>query len=178
MTVHVMTSTLFGEAGEVAKVMMSIAREITESGNPFPPPVCLLFGGETTVTVRGKGQGGRSQQLCLAFLSELDPSRNCTLLSAGSDGIDGNSDAAGALVDGDTIIRMNRLGLIPEVYLRENDAYRFFLQTDDLLMTGPTGTNVMDIQILYVDKPRRRDAFSGHASVISDQGRSQDPPVG
>jgi len=148
---HIMTSSLCGEAGEVAKVLVALAREIGKTGNPFPPPVCLLFGGETTVTVTGTGTGGRNQQLCLSFLAEHPFPVKCTLLSAGSDGIDGNSDAAGAIVDGETIIRMNRLGLNADSYLRQNDAYHFFKQTDDLLFTGPTGTNVMDMQILYIE---------------------------
>ena len=147
---HIMTSSLYGEAGEVAKVLVGLAREIRKTGNPFRPPVCLLFGGETTVTVRGSGTGGRSQQLCLSFLAESGFSAEGMLLSAGSDGIDGNSDAAGAVVDDGTIDRMNRLGLDPDSYLSRNDAYHFFRQTGDLLFTGPTGTNVMDMQILYI----------------------------
>ncbi|MBN1545668.1 MAG: glycerate kinase [Syntrophaceae bacterium] len=148
---HIMTSSLYGEAGEVAKVLIALAREIGRPGNPFSPPVCLLFGGETTVTVRGDGQGGRNQQLCLAALAESGFPAHCTLLSAGSDGIDGNSDAAGAIVDRNTWIKMNELDLNPVLYLQQNDAYHFFQQTGDLILTGPTGTNVMDMQILYVE---------------------------
>ncbi len=150
LTAHIMTSSLYGEANEVAKVLLALAREIDRTGNPFSAPVCLLFGGETTVTVRGDGRGGRNQQLCLAALAESGFPSHFTLLSAGSDGIDGNSDAAGAIVDCQTLGRMNKLGLNPDTYLQKNDAYHFFLQTGDLLLTGPTGTNVMDMQILYI----------------------------
>ena len=103
------------------------------------------------MTVRGSGTGGRSQQLCLSFLAESGFSAEGMLLSAGSDGIDGNSDAAGAVVDGRTVPGARSLGLDPQAFLDENDSYRFFEQAGGLIKTGPTGTNVMDLQIILIE---------------------------
>jgi glycerate-2-kinase len=116
----------------------------------------LLFGGETTVTVTGTGSGGRNQERALAFAGEIDGLAGVTLLSAGTDGTDGPTDAAGALVDGNTASRARTLGIDPGRYLNYNDSYAFFQRYDALsdgqshIMTGPTGTNVMDIQIMLV----------------------------
>ncbi len=147
---YIMSSRLRGEAREVAKVIISIGEEILISKNPFRTPVCLLFGGETTVTVRGKGKGGRNQEMCLAALKEIGTRRFLTFLSAGTDGVDGSSEAAGALVDHTTFAEVRRRGLIIEEYLSNNDSSSLFEQTGDLITTGPTGTNVMDITILLV----------------------------
>ncbi len=118
---------------------------------------CLLFGGETTVTVRGTGKGGRNQELALAFAREIAGTRGITLLSAGTDGTDGPTDAAGAVVDGNTVVRARETGMHPEAYLVDNDSYTFFSRIDSLtggshhLITGPTGTNVMDLQIILIE---------------------------
>jgi len=123
---------------------------VRKSGEPVEPPACLLSGGETTVTVRGKGKGGRNQELALAMVRELAGLEGVLVLSAGTDGTDGPTDAAGAFVDGGTLERARKLGLEPEDYLRENDSYNFFEALGDLFVTGPTGTNVMDLQIALI----------------------------
>lgn len=113
--------------------------------------LCIISGGETTVTVKGHGIGGRNMELALAFAIEIEGTTGITLLSAGTDGTDGPTDAAGAVVDGKTISLARQKGLAPEGYLENNDSYTFFKETGDLLFTGPTGTNVMDIQIVLMD---------------------------
>ncbi len=147
----IMTSQIKGEAKEVAKVLISISKEIKKSGNPFKTPVLLLFGGETTVTVRGNGKGGRNQELCLSALQEIKDTKGITILSGGTDGIDGNSDAAGAVVDWSTYAKAKELNLEVNRYLSNNDSYSFFSKTDSLIKTGYTGTNVMDITIIMVE---------------------------
>ncbi len=113
--------------------------------------ICLISGGETTVTVRGNGLGGRNTELALAFAEEIKGMQGITLLSAGTDGTDGPTDAAGAIVDGDTVERAEAAGIDPENYLNNNDTYHFFKAAGGLLITGPTGTNVMDLQIILLD---------------------------
>ena len=113
--------------------------------------VCLISGGETTVSVRGNGLGGRNTELALSFAIEIEDIDGLTLLSAGTDGTDGPTDAAGAIVDGQTIKRAKNMGLEADNYLENNDSYNFFRQTGELFITGPTGTNVMDIQIIVIE---------------------------
>jgi hydroxypyruvate reductase/glycerate 2-kinase len=112
--------------------------------------ICMISGGETTVTVTGNGKGGRNTELALSFAREIQGIEGITLLSAGTDGTDGPTDAAGAIVNGKTIARARAKGLDPEAYLENNDSYSFFKKIDSLLVTGPTGTNVMDIQIILI----------------------------
>jgi len=114
-------------------------------------PLCLLSGGETTVVVSGPGTGGRNMELALAFALEIDGIPGITLLSAGTDGTDGPTVAAGAIVDGSTAMRARQRGLDPLEYLRTNDSYTFFSELGGLFITGPTGTNVMDIQIMVIE---------------------------
>ncbi|KAB2879854.1 glycerate kinase [bacterium] len=147
---HIMTSRLDGEAREAAKAITAIGKEIHISGNPFSPPVCLIFGGETTVTVRGKGKGGRNQELCLSALNEFRSMAFLTILSAGTDGIDGQCDAAGTAADCETFWKAQELQLNIDEYLAANDSYNFFKKTNDLIMTGPTGTNVGDITLMII----------------------------
>lgn len=153
----IIDSALHGEAREVARTLAQTAR--TElAGMKTGERHCLLCGGETTVTVRSNGIGGRNQELALAFAIEVEGMRGVSLLSAGTDGSDGPTDAAGALVDGDTAALALQHGLDPLAYLNNNDSYAFFQRLDtatnghDHLKTGPTGTNVMDIQIVLLDK--------------------------
>src|SRR5512146_2889835 len=119
---------------------------------------CLLWGGETTVTVRGNGKGGRNQEMALAFALEIDGMSGIAMLSAGTDGTDGPTDAAGAMVDGSTAAQARRTGIEPVDYLEDNDSYTFFRRLDELsgahchFRTGPTGTNVMDLQIVLCTK--------------------------
>ncbi len=111
----------------------------------------MLSGGETTVTLRGKGLGGRNQEFILAAGLELDNWNGIVALSAGTDGTDGPTDAAGALADGTMVKKAAKLGLDPWRYLRDNDSYHLFEKLGDLLKTGPTNTNVMDLRIILID---------------------------
>jgi glycerate-2-kinase len=146
----VLSSVIQGEAKEAAKVLCAVAREVRRFGRPVKPPACLLCGGETTVTIRGNGTGGRNMELALAGALALQGTSGILLLSAGTDGTDGPTDAAGAFADGNTVSRAQHLGLSAEKHLNENNAYPFFKALDDLLITGPTRTNVMDMQILLI----------------------------
>src|SRR5205814_1021683 len=121
-----------GEAREVAKVFAALAREEAASGRPLPRPCCLVAGGETTVTVRGPGRGGRNQELALAAAPKLAGLPDVLLVSLATDGNDGPTDAAGALADGSTLERAQALGLDPHASLAENDAYAFFERLGDL----------------------------------------------
>jgi len=143
-----LTTALKGESREVAKVLAALLLEMRRSGHPLSPPACLLLGGETTVTVRGKGKGGRSQELVLAGAIAIAGGRDLVIWSAGTDGTDGPTDAAGAVADGDTWARAKEVGLDPLRALEENDAYHFFEGLGDLIKTGPTLTNVMDVILL------------------------------
>ena len=142
----ILSSTLQGEAREVARSLAHRARTAN-----LNRPFCLLSGGETTVTVKGNGLGGRNTELALAFALEIEEVSGITFLSAGTDGTDGPTDAAGAVVDGRTIGRAKNMNLDATKYLNDNDSYTFFQKTNDLLITGPTGTNVMDIQVILVE---------------------------
>ncbi|MGQ9493737.1 MAG: glycerate kinase type-2 family protein [Anaerolineae bacterium] len=138
-----------GEAREIAKIFAAIAREIAHSGQPVSRPACIIAGGETTVSVRGKGLGGRNQELVLAaapFIAGLD---KVAILSLGTDGTDGPTDAAGAIASGSTISRAAQKGLSVASYLANNDAYHFFQNLGDLLITGPTNTNVNDLIFVF-----------------------------
>jgi len=139
-----------GEAREVAKLFAASAREIATSDRPVARPACLIAGGETTVTLRGQGKGGRNQELALAAAIEIAGMREVVVLSGGTDGTDGPTDAAGAIADGDTLARAGERGLDARAFLARNDAYHFFQPLDDLLITGPTNTNLNDVIIVLV----------------------------
>ncbi len=143
-----LSTMIEGETREVAKVHTAIAKEILKSGRPVGRPACILSGGETTCTVRGLGLGGRNQEFALAAAIEISGLQNVVILSGGTDGTDGPTDAAGAIVDGQTLRRAQEHGLRAEHFLRENDSYHFFQPLGDLLITGPTYTNVMDLRIV------------------------------
>jgi glycerate 2-kinase len=145
-----LTSTLEGEARHVGTVLASIAREPSVSGNPVHKPAGLVAGGETTVTVRGKGKGGRNQEIALASALKLGGLGGIVVASLSTDGIDGPTDAAGAIVDGKTLDRAKKMGLEGEKYLADNDSYHFFSKLGDLVFTGPTGTNVNDVSVIIV----------------------------
>ena len=143
-----------GEAREWAKVLVGIGKDIRKASVLGPKPACIIAGGETTVTLRGKGKGGRNQEIALAALAEMqqDP-ENCGglyLLSASTDGNDGPTDAAGAFAAVELLADADQKGLSVGAFLRNNDAYTFFDQIGGLLKTGPTNTNVCDLQILIV----------------------------
>ena len=151
--VSVLSPELVGEAVEAGRLLARLARSVRDEGKPVQPPACLLVGGETTVQLgRVHGLGGRNQELALAALAacSADGMRDILILSAGTDGEDGPTDAAGALADARVLRRALALGLEPEDYLARHDSYNFFNPLGGLLRTGPTGTNVMDLQIVLV----------------------------
>jgi hydroxypyruvate reductase len=145
-----LSSFISGETREVAAVHGAIAREIIATGNPVDRPACVISGGETTVTIRGAGLGGRNQEFALAAAVETAGLDNVVILSGGSDGTDGPTRAAGAVADGTTVARAKRIGLDARLFLRNNDSYHFFEPLGDLLVTGPTFTNVMDLRLVLV----------------------------
>ncbi len=146
----ILSTFIEGETREVARVHAAIAREILKRDLPVRRPACIISGGETTVTIRGKGLGGRNQEFVLAAAIDVDGLEDVVILSGGTDGTDGPTDAAGAIADGLTVRRAKSMGLDPERYLRENDSYHFFQALGDLLITGPTFTNVMDLRLVIV----------------------------
>lgn len=138
-----------GEARHVARVAAALARELVAYDRPVLRPACLVWGGETTVTVRGAGRGGRNQELALAAALALDGVPHALLLALGTDGTDGPTDAAGAVATGQTCARARAIGLDPALHLERNDAYPFFDALADLVRTGPTGTNVNDLLFIF-----------------------------
>ena len=150
-TTLILSSMVEGETKEVARVHTAIAKEILASGQPTRPPACVISGGETTVTIRGHGLGGRNQEFCLAAALDLmDLPPRVVILSGGTDGNDGPTPAAGAMVDQQTVQRGIQAGMKAAEYLRNNDSFHFFEKTGELLVTGPTKTNVMDVRIVLV----------------------------
>jgi len=146
----ILSTFVEGETKEAARVHAAVAKEIFKSGNPVPRPACVISGGETTVTIRGKGLGGRNQEFVLAAAIDIDGLENVIVLSVGTDGTDGPTDAAGAVADGSTVSRAGEKGMDAEHFLRENDSYHFFKPLEDLIITGPTHTNVMDLRLVMV----------------------------
>lgn len=150
-TPHILSDSIEGESRDVALVHAALAREIVTRGRPFQRPTILLSGGETTVTLRGKGgQGGRNSEFALAFALAVD-GLPVTALAADTDGIDGVGNHAGALVDGGTVARLRAAGFDARKLLAENDSYSGFEAIGDLLVTGPTGTNVNDFRAIVID---------------------------
>lgn len=146
----IVSTSLEGEARVIGAKLARLAREVIERGKPVQVPACLLFGGETTVTLRGSGVGGRNTELALSaaiHLSGLGP--RVLVASLATDGGDGSSPSAGGLVDGTTIERGARLGLDAQTYLNNNDSYTYLARVGDAIMTGPTGTNVNDIIVVF-----------------------------
>ena len=147
----ILSSSIVGETREAARFHSAIAKEVIFSGNPVPRPACIISGGETTVTIKGNGLGGRNQEFALAGALEISGLEKVVLLSGGTDGTDGPTDASGAVADHTTVHRAESMGLDPKAHLENNNAYPFFQSLGDLLITGPTHTNVMDVRILLVD---------------------------
>jgi hydroxypyruvate reductase len=143
----VLSTFIEGETRDVARVHAAIAKEIRATGRPIKPPACVISGGETTVTIRGDGQGGRNQEFALAAALDIAGLKDVVILSAGTDGTDGPTDAAGAIANGSTIARAR---LDAAAYLANNDSYHFFENLGDLIKTGPTGTNVADVRIMLL----------------------------
>ncbi|MEZ4767500.1 MAG: MOFRL family protein [Caldilineales bacterium] len=148
----VLTTFAEGEAREVARLAVALGRR-SRRGRPAAPPACLILGGETTVTLKGDGSGGRNQELALAAalqLGDLPHSDRIVIASLATDGNDGPTDAAGGLVDGGTVRRGAAAGLSAAEHLLDNNAYPFLLATNDLLLCGPTQTNVNDLIFIFV----------------------------
>lgn len=153
------TPLILGDAmeGEASVVGLSQARlvhELLASGRPVSPPCVLLSGGETSVTVRGDGRGGRNVEFLLALATGIAGASGVCAIAADTDGIDGTEDNAGAIVDETSLARAATLGIDPAAHLRRNDAYTFFATTGDLVTTGPTLTNVNDFRAILIDAPR------------------------
>ncbi len=146
----VLSTFIEGETREVARVHAAIAKEMIATARPLKPPACIISGGETTVTIRGTGLGGRNQELALAAALDIAGLPKVTILSAGTDGTDGPTDAAGAIADGSTVGIAQARGLDPPTCLANNDSYRFFENVGGLIKTGPTRTNVADVRIILV----------------------------
>jgi glycerate-2-kinase len=135
-----------GEAKEIAKLLAGMIKSGMQSGFPVASPGCILLGGEPTVTLSGDGKGGRNQEITLAVLQEMkDCQSEFYFCSLGTDGTDGPTDAAGAWIDENTISKVARKDMSIADYLKRNDSYHFFKEIDQLIITGPTRTNVMDI---------------------------------
>ncbi|MBX3664636.1 MAG: glycerate kinase [Burkholderiales bacterium] len=150
ITPAILGDSVTGEAREVAKVYAALARQVRQHGSPWAAPVALISGGECTVTVRGQGRGGRCAEFLLSLAVELDGMPGIHALACDTDGIDGSEDNAGAMLDPDILQRARRRQLDPASLLQQNDAYRFFEATGDLVVTGPTRTNVNDYRVILV----------------------------
>jgi hydroxypyruvate reductase len=146
---YLMRTDLQGEAREVAHELCNHLRWAWQRADPVPRPACILAGGETTVSLRGDGRGGRNLELALSAVTDLADFPDVMLVTLATDGEDGVTDAAGAVVTGDSFDRAAELGLQPEAYLARNDSYPFFSALEDLLKPGPTGTNVNDLTFLF-----------------------------
>ncbi len=147
----ILSSMIEGETRDVALVHAGIAKEILATGLPVKRPACVISGGETTVSIKGKGLGGRNMEFALSAAIHIEGiSHPLVMLSAGTDGNDGPTDSAGALADPTTVQRGRDAGADAGLYLEENDSYHFFEKTGDLMLTGPTNTNVMDIRLIMV----------------------------
>jgi glycerate 2-kinase len=151
---YILTSSDQGEARDTARYYISLVKDLLESGRMTSQPLCLLAGGELTVTVRGKGKGGRNQEFVLAALLEMKDrvEDSVLILSVGTDGIDGFTDAAGAWAVPSALKKAESLSIDPEEYLNNNDSYNFFKKVGGLIITGPTNTNVMDLRFFLVKK--------------------------
>jgi len=146
----ILGDSVTGEAREVAKVYAALAREVKQHGLPYQPPVALISGGETTVTVRGQGRGGRNAEFLLALAVDLNGAEGIHALACDTDGIDGSEDNAGALLAPDSVQRARRKKLDAAKLLADNDGYGFFSALGDLVLTGPTRTNVNDYRVILI----------------------------
>jgi len=148
----ILGDTIEGEAREVARVLAGIARQVAKAGQPAPAPLAILSGGETTVTVRGQGRGGRNVEFLLALAVALGGHPGIHAVAGDTDGIDGIESAAGAVIGPQTLARARAAGLDPARMLADNDAYSFFAALDDLIVTGPTRTNVNDFRAILIER--------------------------
>jgi len=150
LAAHILSDAIEGEAREVALVLAALAREVAGRDRPFAKPALLLSGGETTVTLRGTGKGGRNAEFLLAFALAIEGVPGIAALAADTDGIDGSEDNAGAVADGTSAARMRAAGIDPRAALAGNDAWSAFHAVGDLFVTGPTGTNVNDFRAILI----------------------------
>ena len=150
--VYLLPAPLQGEAAQVGREMAQLARQVAEGAGPVQPPACLIAGGETTVTLRGHGLGGRNQELALAAVNDLAGLKGVTLAALATDGGDGPTDAAGAVITSQTREQAKSLGYDPAAFLSNNDAYHFFETVGRLIKTGPTLTNVNDLVFVFIEK--------------------------
>lgn len=151
ITPAVLGDTVTGEAREVAQVYAALVRQVLRHGHPFRPPVALISGGECTVTVRGRGRGGRCAEFLLALFEALQDVPNVAALACDTDGIDGTEDNAGAIFTSETVAKAREQGLRPRSFLDDNDGYGFFERLGELVVTGPTRTNVNDYRVILVE---------------------------
>ncbi len=147
---YLLCTDLQGEARQVAFELATSLRQASLTSEPIPAPACIIAGGETTVIIKGKGKGGRNTELALAAVTELADFPKVMLVTLATDGEDGPTDAAGAVVTGGTFHRAIGLGLQPELFLGRNDSYSFFFLLDDLLKPGSTGTNTNDLVLMFI----------------------------
>ena len=147
---YILSDAIEGEAREAARTQAAIAKEILHRNRPFAKPALLLSGGETTVTLKGNGKGGRNTEFLLSRALEIDGEAGIHALCADTDGIDGSEDNAGAFVDGGTAARMREAGIDPVAYLQNNDAWSAFDKIGALFIPGPTGTNVNDLRAILI----------------------------
>ncbi len=145
-----LTTYMEGEAREMGKLLAALAKEVAYHGQPVARPACLVLGGETTVTVKGNGLGGRNQEMALSAALVIAGMDHLLILCAATDGTDGLTEATGAIVEGDTVARARERGLDPLAYLSNNDSYHLFQALGDLVITGPTNTNVNDLALVLV----------------------------
>ncbi len=149
---YVLPRPVAGDTTRAAKRQVALIKRIADGRGPIRSPACVISGGETTVKIKGQGKGGRNQEFALVVAMGIEGMRNVVLLSAGTDGTDGPTDAAGAICDGDTAKKAVKKGLDPKGHLADNDSYHFFEKLNDLVITGPTHTNVMDIHLILIGK--------------------------
>ncbi|MFZ9067627.1 MAG: glycerate kinase type-2 family protein [bacterium] len=153
ITPIILSDRIEGEAREVAKVHAAIAKQIKHRDQPINAPALILSGGETTVTVRSNGKGGRNAEFILSLLEALQGEEGISAIAVDTDGVDGTEDNAGAWIDQNSLLKAKQLNLKPNDFLANNDAYSFFQQLDQLVLTGPTMTNVNDFRAIFVDQP-------------------------
>ena len=153
ITPIILSDRIEGEAREVAKVHAAIAKQIKHRDQPINSPALILSGGETTVTVRGNGKGGRNTEFILSLLEALQGEEGISAIAVDTDGIDGTEDNAGAWIDQNSFLKAKRLKLKANDFLDNNDAYSFFQQLEQLVLTGPTMTNVNDFRAIFIDQP-------------------------
>ncbi len=170
VTSAILSTAMEGEARHVGRVLGGIAREMAVCDRPLAKPSALVIGGETTVRVRGNGTGGRNQEVALGAALAMSSIEGAVFASMGTDGIDGPTDAAGAIVDGTSVSRAKAHRMDAEKYLAENDSYNFFHRLGDLIITGPTGTNVNDVAVMIALDDR---SLVNHSTrVLTDRDKA------